>query len=205
MTRTREMKAEGEQTWVVVNRKKSHAKRPLSAGTQEFSQWRPKETSHKGTKRGKRVPSRDESTPSPSWKPRHSSFDGLEDLSASSKSSMKHSASAQNLAIKSFKLVGQPEKLQSSHSSQSLSKISRITPSLSSTSLSGLSTSSDDDVRLDTESENEKDLPDWKQALLEAIKEKSSQSVEVPDYIVRALCALNSLSTTPPPTVLRVP
>jgi len=204
MTRTREMKAEGEQTWVVVNRKKNHS-RPSSAGTQEYSQWRPKEPSRKGTKRGKRVASRDGSTPSPSWKPRHSSFDGLEDLSASSKSSMKHSASAQNLAIKSFKLVGQPEALPSSHS-QSLPKFSRITPSVSSTSLSGLSTSSDDDVRLDTESENEKDLPDWKQALLEAIKEKSSQSVEVPDYIVRTLCALTSLSTTTsPPTVLRVP
>jgi len=214
MTRTCEMKA--DQSWVVVNRKKRNqpkqSERPVSAGIQETSQWRPKEIARKGTKRGQRgrFPSRDSSTPSPSWsrKTRHSSMDGFEDLSASSEPSMNKSASAQNLTIKSFKLVGHPETLHGSNSSKSLSKLSRITPSISNTSLSGLSTSSDDDTRVDTESENEKDLPDWKQALLEAIKEKSTQSVEVPDYVVRALCALSSLPSTltaSTPTVLPVP
>jgi hypothetical protein len=137
---------------------------------------------------------------------------------------MKYSASAQNLSasIKSFKLIGQPEGLRSSHSAQSLQKLystsrtttsrtaSESTDSTFSRSESTLSTgtrlsiSSDEppqdlDLRSRSGSEVEvtKDVPDWKEALMDAIKEKANQSVVVPEYIIRALCTLPSLSQPP--------
>jgi len=153
----------------------------------------------------------------PMWgRSRRRSLDSEQGIKGGSK--MKYSASAQNLSasIKSFKLIGQPEGLRASHSAQSLPKLiypaSRTASESTDSTFSRsdisssirLSISSDEpqepEIRSRSESEGEV-TKDWKEALMDAIKEKSNQSVVVPEYIVRALCTLPSLSE--PSSVVR--
>jgi len=70
--------------------------------------------------------------------------------------------------------------------SRSSRKSQKVASPDSSPSLSG---SSEEDDHLETLELDNATNPEWKQALAKAIKEKLSQRVEVPEYVLRAICA----------------